>query len=85
MPSISFLYSKTLHALHRLIFALSGDDRRAVLLGQVEVSELQDKLGRLQVWGDQSRASLPQSREAYLSMPQALWMICFEKMRHSEP
>ncbi|KAL3465442.1 hypothetical protein BJX64DRAFT_252417 [Aspergillus heterothallicus] len=66
MASVYSQYSETVASLRKLLLALAAADCRAVALGQVEVSEVQDALGRLQVWGDQSRANLPENARGSL-------------------
>lgn len=60
MESIANRYSASIDAFRQLLFALGADDCRAVHLRQIEAPELMDEFGRLQVWGDQSHANLPE-------------------------
>ena len=58
--AICTLFSKCLDSYRQFILALNHENCRAVCLQQVELPAILNEYGRLKIWGDQTRASLPE-------------------------
>ena len=56
---IAELYSCCLRSFGLLLVSLEAESCRAVQLGYIDSSHVVDEYGRLNVWGEQSRANLP--------------------------
>jgi hypothetical protein len=64
--SIAELFESCIDKYSRLLLALGDEDCRAVKLKQVSIEKALDEYGRLKVWGEQSRATLPASTRGSL-------------------
>lgn len=66
MPTICASFSDCLSLFRQFILALSHEDCRAVCLQQVKLPAVLDEYGRLKIWGDQAKASLPEKSRGSL-------------------
>lgn len=59
-PALSTSYSRCLELYKRLITLLGKKSCRIVRLEQVNVGRILEEYGRFQIWGEQTRAALPE-------------------------
>ncbi len=65
-PSIFTSFSDCLRSFRQLFLALSKKSSRVVILQQVKVPDVLDEYGRLKIWGDQTKATLPEKSRGSL-------------------
>lgn len=59
-PSLAITFSRCLSSYKRLLFALNKDNCRVIRLNQVNLQEILEEYGRLRIWGEQTKATLPE-------------------------
>lgn len=59
-PSLSELYQECIQSFGEFLLVLSEKDCRVIHLKQVHLSEIMEEYGRTKVWGDQTKADLPE-------------------------
>lgn len=59
-PSLSKSYSECLQRFQEFMVALNDKYCRVVHLKQVDVNVILDEYGRAKIWGDQTKADLPE-------------------------
>ena len=64
--SLSASFSQCLASYKRFLLALSKENCRAVHLQQVNLPEILEEYGRLKIWGDQTKATLPEKARGSL-------------------
>ncbi|KAF4446664.1 C2H2 type zinc finger domain protein [Fusarium austroafricanum] len=58
--SFSKLYAECMKYFQRFLLALGDENCRVIRLEQVRLTEILDEYGRAKIWGDQSKADLPE-------------------------
>lgn len=59
-PALSVSYSKCVELYKRFLALLGKQNCRIIRLEQANVGKILEEYGRLQIWGEQTRAALPE-------------------------
>lgn len=65
-PSIAELYDRCIESFRVLLVILGAESCRAVQLGYIDTTQVGDEYGRFRIWGEQSRANLPEKARGSL-------------------
>ncbi|KAH0560048.1 hypothetical protein GP486_003435, partial [Trichoglossum hirsutum] len=65
-PTLSELYGECMQLFGGFLLALGEEDCRVICLEQVHLSEILEEYGRIKIWGDQTKADLPEKARGSL-------------------